>query len=54
MTNLASFHLVIRNDNHCPPCRYWYLTTTKDDKPQTGDVTWIDEWPRRRNGDKYQ
>lgn len=52
--NSASFHLVIRNDDHCPICRRWYLTTTKDDKPQTGDVTWIDEWVRRRNGDKYQ
>lgn len=53
--NIASLHLVIRNDNHCPTCRLWYLTTGTDvTKLQSGIVTWEDEWVRRRNGDKYQ
>jgi len=53
--NVASFQLVIRNDNHCPTCRRWYLIVEKDiHKLQSGSVEWFDEWVRRRNGDKYQ
>ena len=53
--NVASFHLVIRNDNHCPTCRRWYLNVKRDDEKLQNDlVEWEDEWVRRRNGDKYQ
>jgi hypothetical protein len=69
-------HLMIRNDEHCPICRRYYISlhsTLKDvlnyfssieleneldetDKHmlETGGPIWIDEWERRRNGDKYQ
>lgn len=49
--NAATFHQIVRNDNHCPTCRRWFLTVTKDtEKLQSGYVTWIDEWARRKNG----
>lgn len=53
--NTADFHLVVRNDNHCPNCRCWYITLDQDlDKLQSAEVTWEDEWVRKRNGDKFQ
>lgn len=53
--NVATFHQCVRNDYHCPTCRVWYLKVSKDtDKLQLNTVEWIDEWVRRRNGDKYQ
>jgi hypothetical protein len=52
--NTADFHLVVRNDSHCPTCRMWYFKVYKSNLQQSGNVIWVDEWVRRRNGDKYQ
>src|SRR5579863_876262 len=55
--NIASVHLCIRNDEHCPTCRKFFITLHNSGdgnihKP--GKSEWVDEWIRRRNGDKYQ
>lgn len=53
--NAIETHLIIRNNNHCPNCRKWYITPKKDmSKLQNNDIKWEGEWTRKRNGDKYQ
>lgn len=56
-------HLCIRNDEHCPNCRKYYVSICFDlnnalekipEKAKLNEFIWIDEWIRRRNGDKYQ
>ena len=60
-----NFHLQVRNDNHCPTCRQFFITLndTLDDADRNsgcseslrdGQSVWVDEWVRRRNGDLYQ
>ena len=68
------FHKMIRNDEHCPNCKRYYISfydtledayiRAKDEIVEDTDVdlillkegysVWVDEWVRRRNGDKYQ
>lgn len=65
------FHKRIRNDDHCPLCRRYYISIHENLEPvytetseyftnevfdnlKKGKVVWVDEWVRRRNGDKYQ
>ena len=47
-------HLCIRNDSHCPICRMWYVTIVKEEERFEESFSWVDEWVRRRNGDKYE
>jgi hypothetical protein len=57
-------HICIRNDEHCPSCRQYYITLCNSleeccelspdpDRIQRGLSVWVDEWIRRRNGDFY-
>jgi hypothetical protein len=55
----AYLHQRIRNDEHCPTCRTYYLTVFEN-KMDCGmlyekgnNSVWVDEWIRRRNGDRY-
>jgi len=63
----AFIHVCIRNDEHCPTCRKYYVTCFDDldeacdykhlderDLLKRGGVLWVDEWERRRNGDRYE
>jgi hypothetical protein len=57
----AYLHQRIRNDEHCPNCRKYYLTIYETQQhcfkhPKltlTNNTVWEDEWVRRRNGDCY-
>ena len=58
----AYLHQRIRNDEHCPNCRKYYLTVYETQQdcfercPEltlTNNTVWEDEWVRRRNGDCY-
>ena len=57
----AYLHQCIRNDEHCPNCRKYYLTVYQIQQhcfkhPKltlTNNTVWEDEWVRRRNGDCY-
>lgn len=55
----AYLHQKIRNDEHCPYCRKYYLTVFESsmDIPliyeKGNNSYWVDEWIRRRNGDRY-
>jgi|688.fasta_scaffold807515_1 hypothetical protein len=57
----AYLHQRIRNDEHCPNCRKYYLTVYQTQQhcfkhPKltlTNNTVWEDEWVRRRNGDCY-
>lgn len=62
-------HQRFRNEEHCPTCRVWYIAAfpsmdsalqgTFPDDPDLAETlrnnrtVWIDEWIRRRNGDRY-
>ncbi len=57
----AYLHKRVRNDEHCPNCRKYYLTVCETQQhsfkhPEltlTSNTVWEDEWVRRRNGDRY-
>lgn len=62
-----SLHMRVRNDDHCPICRMYYISIHHSltdaiencssgnyDDLEKGNVICIDEWDRRRNSDKYQ
>lgn len=53
-------HKEVRNDYHCPICKQYYVTlyydikkASRNGKFKLNDIVWVDEWVRRRNGDKY-
>jgi len=66
----ALIHTMIRNDEHCPICRRYYISVHKSKEDALNQLTdleekqseqlktynhvWIDEWERRRNGDDYE
>ena len=55
----AYLHQRIRNDEHCPTCRTYYLTVFENKidcdmlYEEGNNSVWLDEWIRRRNGDRY-
>ena len=62
----AYLHQRIRNDEHCPLCRQYFLKIFNDENSVTNTTKyntidndnyfyteWQDEWVRRRNGDQY-
>lgn len=55
----AYLHQRIRNDEHCPTCRTYYLTVFENKMDcavlyeKGNNSVWVDEWIRRRNGDRY-
>jgi hypothetical protein len=49
----ALFHVQVRNDDHCPSCRRFYVSFSDTPDQNLDNFTWEDEWVRRRNGDGY-
>jgi hypothetical protein len=59
MSAFLSYHLKVRNDDHCPICQIHTVSVHPSPEAAGGEKgglggVWIDEWVRRRNGDWYE